>query len=420
MRLPPALRHSGFRGYLTGSFVSNAGNSLQAAALAWHVYHLTGSSFMVGIMGLIRVVPLVSLTLFGGVLADHADRRKVMLLTQTGMALVALLAFWVTATGSATVWALYLVVALNAVTRAFDGPARQSMFVRLVPRDDFANAASINAVAWQTCDVVGPVLAGQLLASAGIGTLSGVALCYGINVVTFAGVLIAVWLLPPCRPESETDAPASMQEVVGRISEGLRFVHQTPVVRHAMFVDFWATLCSGANALIPAMSTKILGLDPRGYGLLVASAGMGAGIAAIVLALRPTVHRQGRLVVWMIASYGLFTIAFGLSPNFWIAALSLALVGASDMVSTVMRQTIRQLATPDALRGRMNATSSLFHISGPQLGDFEAGAVAALTGERASIVLGGGLCLFVAAHWSRAKELVGYKHASDGSDKIQS
>jgi len=187
-------------------------------------------------------------------------------------------------------------------------------------------------------------------------------------------------------------------------------VNTTPLVRRAIWIDFWATWFSGAEALFPAFAAKILKLGPEGYGILAGSTGVGALIAAGFLTMRPTVRRQGPLVVWMIASYGLFTVGFGLSQTLWMAAICLALVGASDMISTVMRQTIRQLATPDSLRGRMNATSSLFHISGPQLGDFEAGAVASVGGERFSIVLGGGLCMLVALHWSRAKALVGYEH----------
>jgi MFS family permease len=180
-----------------------------------------------------------------------------------------------------------------------------------------------------------------------------------------------------------------------------------------MYVDFWATLFSGAEALLPAFAVAILGLGPRGLGILAASTGAGALLAAAFLAWMPAIHRQGRTVIFMIGCYGLFTVTFGLAPNLWIASLSLALVGASDMVSTVLRQTIRQLATPDAMRGRMNATCSLFHISGPQLGDVEAGAVAAIAGERFSIALGGGLCLVVAGLWSKANALTEYVHRTD-------
>lgn len=409
----PALRHAGFRNYLLGSFVSNVGTGVQSLAIAWHIYQITGQSFMVGLLGLVRVVPLLSLTLIGGVLADQTDRRKTMLLTQSGMALVSLLAFVLTVTGNASVAALYGIVALHAVARAFDGPARQAMFVGLVPKRDFPNAASLNGMGWRLSDVLGPILMAAIVEGVELGAVSGVAFCYGLNFVTYFAVLLAVFRLPASRPQEEGERARSMGEVVGKIKEGWRFVNRTPVVRHAMWIDFWATLFSGADSLLPAFAASILHLGPSGYGILSASAAAGALIAATGLSWLPTVHRQGRLVILMIGVYGLATIGLGFSHALWMACLSLGLIGASDMTSTVMRQTIRQLATPDAMRGRMNATCSLFHISGPQLGDFEAGAAAALWGERASIVLGGGLCVGVAMLWSRAKALAGYVHRHD-------
>lgn len=408
----PALRHRGFREYITGSFVSNVGNNVQAWAIAWHVYYLTESSLMVGLLGLVRVVPLLIFTLFGGVVADQADRRKVLLVTQSGMALVALAALTLSAGGLNSAGPLYVIVALNAIARSFDGPARQAMVVGLVPREDFPNAASINGMAWRLSDVLGPIVAGILIASGNGAGFSGLTFCYGLNFVSFLAVLWAVYRLEPKAEAELPDRAKTFGEVVDRIKEGLQFVNRTPVVRSAMWIDFWATLLSGAEALLPAFAAKILNLGPEGYGILAASTGVGALLAATSLAWLPTFHRQGRWVVLMIGLFGLATIAFGLSNSLWTAALSLATVGAADMISTVLRQTIRQLATPDELRGRMNATSSLFHISGPQLGDFEAGAVASSFGERFSIVLGGSLCLLVALHWSRAKALIGYVHES--------
>ncbi|HRJ95839.1 MAG TPA: MFS transporter [Fimbriimonadaceae bacterium] len=405
----PALRSPGFRNYVLGSFVSNTGNTIQAWAIAWHVYHLTGSSLMVGLLGLVRVGPLLVFTLFGGVLADHADRRKIMIAMQSAMAVVALALFWTTSAGLITVGLLYLFVGCNAVARAFDGPARQSMVVGLVPIEHFPNAASLNGMSWRLSDVIGPIIAGFLLASPGLFGLEGLALCYGLNFFSFIAVLVAVWRLNP-RQTMNPDRPQNIREVLARIGEGLRFVNRTPVVRSAMWIDFWATLFSGAEALLPAFAGAILKLGPQGYGILAASTGVGALLAATGMAWFPTARRQGRVVVGMIGLYGLATISFGLSQTLMTAAISLAAVGAADMISTVLRQTIRQLATPDELRGRMSATSSLFHISGPQLGDFEAGAVAGLWGERASIIIGGGLCVLVAAHWSRARALVEYEH----------
>lgn len=413
MRRLPALQSKEFRSYLFGVFISNVGNSVQAWAISWHVYTLTNSSLMVGILGLVRIGPLLLFSLFGGVLADHADRRRVMLVTQAGMALCALALFMLTTTGSITIASIYIIVALSAVARAFDGPARQALFVNLVPPAHFPNAASLNGVSWRLSDVLGPIGAGILIASAQNSINGGVALCYAFNFVTFVGVFVAVLSLKPQTPLNVDDRPKTFRSVIYSIREGLSFVRQTPVLRSAMFIDFWATLLSGAEALIPAFASEILKLDAKGYGILAASSGLGALLAAAGLSVRPTVANQGRLVVQMIATFGLFTIGFGLSRSLVTASLCLALVGASDMISTVMRQTIRQLATPDALRGRMNATSSLFHISGPQLGDFEAGAVANAWGERVSIVLGGGLCVLLAAYYSRVKALVDYRHRSD-------
>lgn len=408
MRLP-ALQHRPFRNYLFGLTISNIGTNVQTWAIAWHVYELTQSSLMVGLIGLVRIGPLLVLTLFGGVVADQYDRRKVMLITQSGMSLAALFALLVTATGNATVGILYAIVAFHAIFRAFDGPARQSMFVRLVPATDFMNAVSVNGIAWRLSDIVGPILMGAFVAFNSSHPNFGLSLCYGFNFASFFVVLAAVRSLPPCLPEAANDRPKQFREVITRIKEGWSFVNRTPVVRSAMWIDFWATLCSGAEALLPAMAATVLAVDAHGYGILAASTGVGALIAAAFVAWTPVTKGQGKLVVIMIGCYGIATIAFGLSTSLLTAAIALSLVGACDMVSTVLRQTIRQLATPDHLRGRMNATSSMFHISGPQLGDFEAGVVAALWGERISIIVGGGLCILVAAHWSRAKSLMNYE-----------
>jgi len=335
-----------------------------------------------------------------------------MLITQLAMALVALGAFTITVTDRVSVGAIYLIVALHSVARAFDGPARQSMFVSLVPARDFPNAASLNGMSWRLSDVLGPLAAGLMIESVQIGAINGIALCYGINFLSFTAVMAAVYRLPANRPDAGLDHARTISDVFLRIGEGFQFIRRTPAVRGAMMIDFWATLFSGADALFPAMATSVLNLGPQALGFLTGSVGAGALVGATYMAWRPTIRRQGLVVVTMIATYGLFTIAFGLSNSLWMAMICLAGVGASDMISTVLRQTIRQLATPDTMRGRMNATCSLFHISGPQLGDVEAGAVASLAGERFSIILGGSLCLGIAALFSRGRGLADYVHDS--------
>ncbi|MBS1704339.1 MAG: MFS transporter [Armatimonadetes bacterium] len=413
LRVPPALQQVEFRRYLAGAFISNVGSNIQAWAIGWHVYQLTHQSYMVGLLGLVRVGPLVVFSLFGGVLADHADRRKIMLATQTAMATIAGVLAITSWLHLVSVYLIYAMVGLFAIARSFDGPARQALQVNLVPKEIFPNAASMNGVAWRLSDVLGPIITGVLVGFNTKNPTLGLTMCYSINSLSFLALIYAVWRTPYRYEPSIADRPRSVQQVIRQIGEGIKFVNRTPVVRSAMWIDFWATFLSGAEALLPAFAATVLGLGASGYGVLAASSGVGALIAASGLTYLPTITHQGRVVVTMIALFGLATIGFGAAPNLWVASVCLALVGASDMISTVLRQTIRQLATPDDLRGRMNATSSLFHISGPQLGDYEAGLIAHSFGERFSIILGGSLCLFVAAHWSRAKALTGYVHRAD-------
>lgn len=407
----PALKHREFRLYTTGNFVSLIGSVVQAWAISYHVYVLTNNSLYVGLLGLVRVVPLIVFSLVGGVVADQLDRRRVMLLTQSSMAIFALVLFLLTQAHAESLFLLYLLVALASIARALDGPSRQSLVVNLVPSHDLPNALSINGIAWRLSDVTGPVILGALVSVKSIAGMNSLALCYLLNFISFFAVIYAILKLHPRPPQvEESQRVKSFRQVISFIKDGLIFIRHAEVLRSAMWIDFWATLLSGAEALLPAFALKILNAGPQGYGILASSSATGALIAALVLAVSRTVVKQGRWVIWMIFSYGLCTALFGLAPNLWTACFFLACTGASDMVSTVLRQTIRQLATPDAMRGRMNATSSLFHISGPQLGDFEAGAVAARLGERASVVIGGLGAILVAAWWGRGGKLKDYEH----------
>jgi MFS family permease len=405
----PSLTHRDFRNFQIGSFVSNVGTMIQSAAIFWHVYHITGSSLYVGLTGIVRVVPLLILSLFGGVIADHYDRRRILLYTQISMAATALLLAFLTITHRDTIAGLYIAVALSAVARAFNGPARQAMMASLVPAEHFPNAASINGIVWRLSDVIGPAIAGVLIGFGGFAGVSGLAMCYLVNAVSFLAVIYAIYILPS-RPGPEVRAKTP-REVLASIAEGIAFLQRTPVIWSAMWLDFWATLLSGAEALLPAFAAKILHVGPEGYGFLAASTGIGALLAASTLAWLPPIRHQGRWVISMIGAYGLATILFGLSPNLWLACLFLGSTGAADMISTVLRQTIRQLATPDSLRGRMSSATMITQVSGPQLGDFEAGALASAIGERASIVVGGVGSLVVALWWQlRGKALREYEH----------
>lgn len=407
----PALAHREFRLYLIGGFISTVGSTVQTWAIMYHVYKLTGSSYMVGMIGLVTVLPLLVFSLLGGVLADQLDRRKMMFATQSGMALVALALFFIEYGHIGSVGLIFGLVALGAIARAFDGPARQPLVASLVPAADLPNAFSLNGISWRLSEVIGPVITGALIAGGGIQGVTGLGVCYFVNFLSFFAVLYAVVLLKPRPPSlAEEEHARSVAQVLASIRDGFRFVRTAPVIRSAMWIDFWATFFSGAEALLPAFALKILKAGPQGYGVLAGSAATGALVAAAVLAYLPPIRHQGRWVIAMIFCYGLATIFFGISGNLTLAVLFLAITGAADMVSTVLRQTIRQLQTPDSISGRMTATASLFHISGPRLGDFEAGAVARFTGERASIVIGGLACVLVNSLFLRAKPLREYEH----------
>lgn len=420
MRLP-ALAYRDFRNYQLGNFVSNVGNRMQAFALILHIYELTHNNAHVGALGLVRALPLVVFALFGGVIADHFDRRKVLLLSQFGMLLISASLALTRVFHLDQVWMLYLLVALSAVANAFNGPARQAIVANLVPGKDFANAASINGVTWRLSDILGPTFAGLLVASS---AFDGLALVYILNAVSFIAVMYAVWLLPP-RPPSSEEVSRTFADAVQAIKGGFKFFRQADVVRNTMIVDFWATFFAGAEALLPAFAHDVLGLSgdaaKAAAGLMASSTGLGALLASLVTAFVPNLVRQGKWVLWMVGLFGLATIGFGQSNMLLTACVFLAIVGAADMVSTILRQTIRQLSTPDHMRGRLGSIGMIFQISGPQLGDAEAGYAAfalrefaglsAIAAVRTSIIAGGIGSLLVSVWYLASSPLKNYdKH----------
>ncbi len=389
----PALGHPAFVRWVVGSFFSNVGGSLQIWAVFWQLDHLTHRPEAVGLVGLVRVLPLLVFGLFAGLVADTHERPKILLVTQSVMGAVALGLAALTLLGHPTPNAIYCLVFAEACARAYDGPARQSIVANLVPPEHYANAASISGIQWRLSEVLGPVLSGLLIWA--FGERLGPGAAYVINALSFGAFLYAVLRLPhlPARVARSQGA----QQVFKSIGDGLRFLRSAVVVRNAMWIDFWGTFVAGASALLPTFARATLHVGAREYGFLVASQGLGAMAASSYLAWRPAYERPGRLVILMIALFGLSTVGVGLSPNLYVAILFLAGVGATDMISTVQRQTIRQLAVPDEMRGRLSSIGMIFQVSGPQVGDWEAAKVAGLYGTRVSFVLGGIGAIFAAA-----------------------
>lgn len=380
-----ALQSRDFRLLFFGQLVSLTGSQMQTVAVPYQIWQLTHSSLALGLIGLCRVLPIVALALGGGVIADALDRRRLMMLSQSLMAACSLTLALTTRWHVCTPTMMYLVLAVGGAALSLDSPARQSLVPLLVPRAHLANALSLHAMAWEIAAIAGPALAGVVIAWRGVFPV------YAIDAASFLAVLAALVAMKHRAPPRQK-ADISLRAAL----EGLRFIGRTPLIFSTMVLDFIATFFAGAMLLMPIYAERILSVGPRGLGLLYAAQPVGAAIAAAALALRGTIHRQGAAVLWSVAIYGASIALFGVSRWLALSLVLLAISGAADTVSMVVRQTLRQLLTPDELRGRMTAVNMIFFIGGPQLGEFEAGVVARAAGPRFSVASGGVACVVAA------------------------
>jgi MFS family permease len=424
-----ALTHRDFRRLWLAQLVSLTGSQMQAVAIGWHIYLLTHSPLALGMVGLTRVVPIIVFSLWGGILADRRDRRWVMFWAQIVMTAVAASLSTLTFVGHERLWMIYALNAVAAAATAFDAPARQALIPRLVPMADLPGALSLNLTAFHTAMIAGPAAAGLLIAGTGRwlapgaaparmmaesavaahGT-AGLAWIYALNALSFLAVLAALRAMDPSLGRAPGD-PLQRVSPLSSLKEGLRFVFATPLMVWTMALDFFATFFSGAMSLLPIFADQILRVGPAGYGTLAAAPALGALLGALFTSVHPLPNRQGRVFLWAVAAYGAATIAFGFSRSFLLTFAALAGSGLADLVSTVIRQTLRQLITPDALRGRMTSINMIFFMGGPQLGELEAGVVASLfasaaVGATVSVVSGGLATLVVVAVIAGATRIV--------------
>jgi MFS family permease len=390
-----ALQYRNFRLLWIGLFLSFTGSMMQNAALLWHVSLLVTDDkkgLALGLVGLTRVGPVVVFSMVAGVLADAVDRRRVLLVTQTLAAVAALALSLLSFHGLSVVWPIYVLAAISAAVSAFDLPARQALVPTLVPRDHLANAISLQTIMFQTASVVGPALGGLVIAA------GGVAWAYLANAVSFGFVILALLGMRGAggRPIREAAHPDAVSWAAAR--EGLRFVFRSPLIRSTMVLDFLATFFASATALLPIFAQDILHVGARGYGWLFAAPAVGAMITGVALVpFVEHIKQRGASIVWSVIGHGAATIVFGVSRSFWLTFACLAAVGATDTVSTVLRNIIRNLETPDRLRGRMTGINMVFFMGGPQLGEVEAGLIANWFGAPVSVISGGLGCLVATA-----------------------
>ena len=393
LRIPPALFHRRFRLLWLGMIISIAGTQMQTWALFWHIRDITDQPIALGGIGLARILPIIFFSLIGGAMADVVNRRRLLLVTQTAMALTALALAWLTIYGSIELWHIYLLTALQAVAVAFDSPSRQALVPNLVPARDLPNAFSMTSIAMQTGAIVGPALSGMVIAYLGQSTV------YVINALSYMAVIVALILMGPVAQRADPERRTSVS--LTSIREGIHFIINQPIILGTMLMDFFATFFSSANTLMPIVARDVLHVGAIQYGWLSAAQSVGAVLAALVVSQIERIRRQGFVFISSVVVFGLATIVFGLARSFPVAMLTLMVVGAADSVSMIIRNTIRQLQTPDYIRGRMSGVNQIFFMGGPQLGEVEAGVVAQLFSVPFAIITGGIGCLAAVAWISR-------------------
>jgi MFS family permease len=385
--------------YLASRFCAATAMTLLRAAVYWHVWELTHQELQLGLIGLFQFAPALSLTLVGGMVADAYDRRRIMRLAQLPLIATGALLLFATLEGRISVSVLYAAVLCNAAAFAFDSPARQALVPSLVPLAVFPRAVTFSSTATALAFTTGPALAGVLIATFGVeAAYASYALLVALNLLGL-GFVRAV-RTPPARQSPSWRA----------LREGLGFVRRSPVVLGCMALDMFAVIFGGATALLPVYAKEILQAGDVGYGILGSSLEVGSLAMALLLVLRRPLERAGPALLAAISVYGAATILFGVSRWFPLSVAAYVVVGMADQVSVVIRQTAVQLATPDALRGRVSSVNMIFIAASNQLGAVESGFVAAATSATFAVVSGGLACLAIVA-WTawRVPELRGYR-----------
>jgi MFS family permease len=383
------LRHSSFAFFWLSRIISTMAFQAQTVGVGWQMYALTGDPLDLGLVGLAQFVPIVVLTLVVGHVADRYDRRLILVVCQTIEALTAT----VLAAGSLGDWltrdTLLAIVAVLGAARAFEEPTRATLLPGLVPRPLISRATALYASASQLARIIGPALGGFLYVLGPTAAYSAATAAYAVAALLPTFITIT--------PAERAREPASVASVLS----GLVFIWSKPIILGAISLDLFVVLLGGATALLPIYARDILDTGPWGLGLLRAAPGVGAIVVAIVLARQTLRRGVGPLLFASVSVFGLATIAFGLSTSMALSLIALALLGAANVVSVVIRWSLIQIHTPDAMRGRVTAVNSLFTGTSNQLGDFESGLTATWFGAIPSVVIGGVGTVVVALVWMR-------------------
>jgi len=397
------LNHKEFRYYIVVRFFYIMALRMVATVVAYKLFHLTKSSFAIGIVGLSEFVPVFSLALYAGHIVDRSDKRTLLLkgiLSYSACVLGLLVVTLPSVEGSLQVsqitWLFYAIVFCTGIIRAFAGPTSNAIIAQLVPRENLQFAASISSTSWLAASILGHASAGFLIAFIGVHSTFYVILAY---------VWIAAFILSRIekKPILHTDMTIRAWDSV---KEGLRFVFNHKILLGAISLDLFAVLFGGAVALIPEFADRILKVGAIGFGWLNAAIDIGSIIMIITITFFPLLRKQGRILMMVVAGFGLCIIVFGLSRFYWLSFASLVIAGMLDGISVVIRGTVLQLTTPDVMRGRVSSVNSMFINSSNELGQFESGFTARIMGAVPAVIFGRSMTLLVAIiSWIKAPGL---------------
>jgi MFS family permease len=389
------FRHPDFGKFWFGMLLVGIAVQIEAITIGWQIYaigretrSIGESAFLVGMVGLVQFIPMFLLTLWAGSLADRHSRRGIVLasLVLEFAGVLGLIA--VALEPVPNLIHIFAIAAIFGATRAFLSPAGSALVPMLVPITEMPQAISLKSLSWQSAVIVGPWLGGLLVAHSTATAYSAAAMLYAMGI----GFVLTIR-----RNTTPARQPGSQWV---QIKEGLRYTWANKIVFGAISLDLFAVLLGGATALLPAFASDILKVGPEGFGILRSGPALGAVVMALVLARWPIRRRAGVRMFWAVAAFGLATVVFGLSQNMWLSVTALAILGAADMISVYVRQTLVQIVTPDHMRGRVSSVSGLFISGSNELGEFESGVVSRFLGPVGAAVFGGIGTIIVTGTWA--------------------
>ena len=399
-----ALRYPEFRSYIGMRFFLTFAYQIQAVVIGWYVYQVTKDPLSLGLIGLAEAIPAISISLYGGYVADKSDKKKLLVWIIAAMTFCSLMLFLVTMpqnifniSKGLTIPIIYILILFIGIARGFYSPTSFSLMAQIIPKEHYPNSSTWNSGSWQTASIIGPAVGGLLYGFSGITACFVVILVFNILSLTFIKFFV----------KNQPPQFVPKENIYKSLKEGIKFVFNSRMIVGALSLDMFSVFFGGAVALLPVFAHDILKVGAEGLGLMRAAPAVGAVITMFAMARYSPMGKPWRNLLFAVTGFGLSIIAFGLSKNFYLSLVFLFFEGAFDSVSVIIRSTILQILTPDEMRGRVAAVNSMFIGSSNEIGAFESGVAAKLLGTVPAVLFGGGMALLIVfITWLKTKRLV--------------